>query len=176
MPRQRPEQPLSLEHVTHMARQTLLRDGVHTPTLLVEGTAGHMTGFAIEDLPATHHERGQLLFQMGWMLGQTSQLGLPLQVFLITEAWLSMLDKNEEPTTSPALDPQRREVLIIAGLKVLTKTHSLAILAMIRHAEKLVEVRELERQTGEKVYSPLTEAWVAGYLLGMGQATRPPQH
>jgi hypothetical protein len=98
-----------------------------------------------------------------------------MQVFFITEGWLSFTD-NGELQTRPSEDPKRLEVLLIAGLYLLHAKHSLVILEMVRDkADQLIELREHRRLVEDgRTDSPLLNAFVMGYTAGLGSDENTP--
>jgi hypothetical protein len=155
-----------LDFIAQVAKDTALQYGGHMASVFIKSMEG-LAVTQLNELPSNHEGRRQAMFQAGFMLGADGKMGLPLQVFFVTEGWLSLKNRGESLDVLPSQDPKRLEVLLIAGLEVLTKTHSLIILEMIREEEQLVDLQEHSRQIGGEVYSPLIEAFVAGYLMGM---------
>lgn len=156
----------SIDIIAELARTEALKHGGHVPTLIVTGTERGMVGQL--DMPDTHEARAQMLFDAGFNLAQDGSIGIPIQVFLITEGWLS-LPENGELKVRPSEDPNRLEVLLIAGLYLLHAKHSLVVLEMVRdETDKLVELREHSQMVGEgRADSPLLKAFVMGYYSGL---------
>jgi hypothetical protein len=161
-----------LDFIAQVAKDTALQYGGHVASVFVKSVEG-LAVTQLTDLPSSHEGRAQAMFQAGFALGAEGKMGIPLQVFFITEGWLSIKQPGEDLELRPSQDPKRLEVLLIAGLEILTKTHSLIILEMIRQDEKLVDLQEHSRQIGGQVHSPLVEAFVAGCLMGMSKSNTP---
>ena len=167
MPNKNETHPESLDIITELAQTEALKHGGHVPTILVTGTEKGMVG-QLPELPDTHEGRAQILFNAGYTLAQEGSLGLPIQVFFISEAWLS-LPEDGELKVRPSEDPNRIEILLIAGLHLLQQIHSFVAIEMIRdEAEQLIELREHSRHVGEgRSYSPLLDAFLLGYHAGL---------
>src|SRR5258707_5800833 len=112
-----PRPVLSLEQVTHLARETLLRDGRHITALIAEGSQG---GIVVEfqEFGATSGERQDQMTQTGFLLAQQEKFGLLKQAFFIAEGWLSVSEGGKPPVVPPAQNPNRKKVMTISGLQV----------------------------------------------------------
>lgn len=165
---------LSIDELAKIACDVTLRDGQHIPAVFVQGIDSAAMG-QIADLPSTHEGRVERLFQVGFSLGRDGLLGLLVQAYFITEGWMVVTDKKELEIM-PSEDPDRIEVLIISGINLLKETGSMLIFEMIREAGKLVDLQEHSRQEddAEKMYNPLLDALVAGYVMGQGKIDLPP--
>lgn len=164
----------SIDVIAELARTEALKHGCHVPTLIVTGTEKGIVGEL--NLPDTYEEKAQVFFNAGFNLAQAGNIGIPLQVFFITEGWLSFTE-NGEIKTRPSEDPQRLEVLLIAGLYLLHAKHSLVVLEMVRdETDQLIELREHSRLVEEgRVESPLLNAFVMGYYNGLNTGENSPQ-
>ena len=158
-----------IEMVVETARAETLKHGSHVPTLLVTGTKGNIVN-ELTEMPDTHEKRAQLLFEVGFNLAQESPLGLPVQLFFISEAWYSQRQaEDKELAMLPSEDPNRLEVLLIAGLHLIQAVHSVVVLEMMRdEAEQLIDLREHKRYIEQgQVASPLLHAFLLGYRAGL---------
>lgn len=160
--------PFTLEEVTRVAREILLRDGKHIPTVIADGGM-QPVGIQLLDIASTHEDRIQQMFSVGFMLAESGVVGELHQVFFIMEAWMSTGRSGKLPQQPPSQDPQRKEVLVIAILKVHEREQGGVALEMIRNQEGHLTGAE-ELQIGEKgdlqAYSPLLSAFAAGYSAG----------
>lgn len=178
---------MSLENKTHyeaidivadLARTETLKHGGHVPTLIVTGTKRGMVG-ELADMPDTHEERAQMLFEAGFNIVQEMYLGIPVQLFFISEAWYSQQKPVEaEHQIVPSEDPNRLEVIIIAGLHLIHALHSVVILEMVRdEAEQLIEVHEHSRHLEQgQVESPLLHAFLKGYQTALKAQNNSSEH
>jgi len=162
-------EPLTLEKVVGIAQETLLQEGEHLPTLVVEGKQGTAT-VVLAEFGASTEERAAQLFRAGAMLSQREELGGLQQVFLVTEAWMSAAREGKLPELPPSQDPERREVLIITHLDAsqIEAQAQVAIREILR--DESGELRELaprEEWEGAEVKSPLLAAFVLGYATGL---------
>ena len=157
---------MPFELVTLVAREMALRDGGHAPTLIIDGSNGPVF-VQIDALAPSHSERLEQMFFAGTALAREGNVGRLLQVFFISEAWLSTARNGLPPASPPSQDPNRKEVLIISGYMPRTQQVNLALLEMIRDPDgTLRELREFEQfQNGEEgVRSPLLMAFVKGFF------------
>lgn len=160
---------LSLEAVAEMACETTLRDGGHVPTVIAEGTRMTLLG-NFPELPPTHQERVAMMELAGEMLGDREAVGFLRRVYFISEAWMSRLARPVAGGVPPSQDPERVEVLCVAGLEVLERRSALKLYEMVRDeygglSELLPVGREGDGE--EQVDSPLLMAFAAGYLGGV---------
>lgn len=102
----------TLESITQIAKRTLLRNGTHLPTVVVEGNKQSI-GIYIDQFAPTHEERAYQLYLLGYALAQTKEVGVLQQVFLISEGWMSVAAEGKPPQSPPSQDLQRKEALII---------------------------------------------------------------
>lgn len=165
--RKQPPSQLTLETLALIAREVTLEQGGHLPMMVVQGSEGSMMA-QLEDMPATHEERAQLLYSLGFNLGQERKFGQLKQVFMTTEAWLSMGSDDAPPVMPPSQDPNRKEVLVISSFKLEDHSAGLLLYEMIREDGELVDLQQLQPVSeGEGIaQNPLLEAFASGYLTG----------
>ena len=158
-------QLIPFEEVVRIAKETVLRDGYHLPTLVVEGSREPAI-LQIAGLANTHEGRVVQLYSAGVELGLGGQLGRLRQVILVTEGWMSMGQDGQEPVLPPSLDPNRKEVLIIAGHNLTLDQTQMVLFGMVRNKrQKLIGLTDLTRsntgvQEGESL---LLQAFIQGY-------------
>lgn len=164
----RPKQPF-LDTITEQAKEIMLWDGAHQPTLFLKGSQETMI-HPIMELPSTSQERRKMMFVLGTFLTKIEQLGALEEVILVTEAWMSKAIDEHAPQIPPSKDPNRIEVLVINQIDLATNQSQLRLLEMIRDdGGELVELKTysdvLDDQQGQSSDSPLLNAFVAGYRL-----------
>jgi hypothetical protein len=170
----RPAEPLlHLEDIVRLAEEVLMRDGGHLPTLIVEGTTDSLVT-QLPDLPGEPELRQALLFQVGALLAREFDLGQLRQVFMITEGWLSLRRDGKPPVERPSLDPERKEVLVVAAIFPPSGRQAIELREMIRNAQgELIEVTQVSKPEGAtEAENPLLEALVAGYTLASRASLR----
>ena len=160
---------LSFEQVTQLAREILLQQGSHLPTLIVEGQ-NQMVVAHLPPLEDTHEGRAQQMFSAGYVLGESGAFQTLKQIFFVCEAWMSFVTDGKIPNLPPSEDPSRKEVLIISNLKVQEQTGKVAIFEMLRdEVGELREIKEFqEHLTATRADSPLLTAFVEGFNNGLG--------
>lgn len=164
---ERRPQRSTLEGVARIAREMCLREGMHAPMLIVEGSLKTVIG-QLEELPDTHAARANLLRSVGFRLGHMEHIGQLEQVFFIFEGWMSAAEGGKLPHHRPSQDPHRTEVLLITQLALREKQSAVAGFEMVRNSKgRLVALRPLAlAEKGESFESPLLDAFVAGLALG----------
>ncbi len=152
-------------HPPHIIRRVALGDtGNGGFDIQQRGIIGQLPG-----LPETHQGRLRALFSTGFELGQRVEIGTLQEVFFISEGWMSFAQGEQPPTVPPSLDPQRKEVLLIASLAIPERTGRLAVLEMVRDADgELTTINPLRSGNAENqiVDNPLLAAFAAGYDTG----------
>ena len=167
--RQKPEQlpEFSIEHIAELAQETLLRDGQHSPTLFVQDDENKLVVAHLAQLPPSHEDKLQYLFQAGFMLSEQSPISTLKQVFFVTEAWLSQARDGNMPNMRPSLAPQPKEVLIISTLHLYKSQTQIAVYEMLR--DKGGNLRELqthhEADDVELNDNPLLSAFATGFYM-----------
>lgn len=163
---------LSFEQVTQLAKEILLQQGSHLPTVIVE-RHNQMVVAQLSPLDDTHEGRAQQMFSAGYVLAESKAIGVLKQVFLICEAWMSTASEGKMPDVPPSADPQRKEVLIISNLQVYEQTGKVAVFEMLRNqAGELMELREFqEHLTATHADSPLLTAFIHGFDAGTNNPT-----
>jgi len=167
-----PREKLTMPAVTEIARNVLLKQGNHVPTVIAEGSNDTIP-VQIDRLADTHEGKLRQLFAIGSMLGESGQVGILHQIFMISEVWMSRNDKQLSPheQVNPSDDPQRIEALMISRTQLEPFAKELLILEMIRNAEhQLTELKTLIHMVEDgiqKVESPLIESLIGGYITGL---------
>lgn len=157
--------PITFEQVTRLAQETLLRDGHHAPTLIIDGSARPVV-VQIDGLAPTFEGRVQQMFVAGQALAREGGAGRLRNVYFVTEAWLSRAQEGKLPDVPPSQDPQRKEVLIVDGVEAKSHRPRVAIYEMVRdELGDLREIREfkLPDDSSASSDSPLLEAFLTGF-------------
>ncbi len=170
MRKERDDKPQAhtLEDVTAIAKEVLLRDGRHAPTLIAEGNR-HTVLAQVSELGHTHEERTEQMFAVGVALAQTGVIGELKQAFFISEAWMSKGREGKTPHLPPSQDPNRKEVLIVSRFQLDDEAVEVAILEMVRdEAGRITEARAIQPKTDAQqvTQSPLLTAFARGYDEG----------
>src|SRR5258706_13440624 len=117
--RDRQPEPHTIEQVASIAKDNTLRDGYHVPMVLADGSI-NQAAIQIAEPGKTSEERQYQMFQAGFLLSQENSIGLLQQVFFVSEGWMSAGTTEQAPITPPSQDPNRKEILLVASLNVLT--------------------------------------------------------
>ena len=165
--KQRPA-PITFEQVTRLAQESLLHNGSHPPTLIVDGSKNPIF-IQMERLAPTYEARLQQMYITGQALSHEGTAGRVRSVYFVTEAWLSQARDGVLPGMRPSQDPQRKEVLIVSGLSGLIghrqQVH-LAIFEMLRDEQgALGEIRDYTFPDDPELVAdtPLLEAFLTGF-------------
>ena len=164
--------PLTLETVASFARETALKENGHAPMLLAEGDRGLVVAL-FDRPPALFELRLLAMYGAGLTMAHRGEVGILHQVFFISEAWMSMAERPGDEPVRPTEDPDRKEVLIVYETCMQDRSSDVAIYEIVRDEEKritgLLEFEPPETGKGtEEVQSPLLDAFIAGYLMGVG--------
>lgn len=164
-----PHYKLSIEQIAGSAREQLLRDGEHPPTLIAEGSR-QATITEFESLGSTFQEREHQMMQAGFLLARDADFGMLKQAFFISEAWMSEAPMDKPPTVSPSQDPNRKEILTVSDLTVADFQVRIVVFEMVRDRQgKLTEVKAFASFADPLVnaQSPLLEALLFGFAMGL---------
>jgi hypothetical protein len=156
----------SFEEVISKAKEMMLRDGAHDPILIIDG-GGNLAFMQIPDLPESPKEKSWLLQSLGQMAAKNGIAYQLNQVFMVTEGWLSMPNKNDGTEIRPSRDPNRKEVLIISGAQVIEEKKFARIFEILRDRDQhVVELEEVlfKQQQAELTFKvPLLDAFIDGF-------------
>ncbi len=157
--------PLTLEQVASLAKEIILRDGYHIPTVIAEGPK-RVVAIQFSEVGKTSEERQSQMFQAGFALAQTHTISDLQQVFHVSEGWMSTGKLGELPRTPPSQDPNRKEVLLVMHFNVATERTDSKIWEMIRDTTgTLIDLKEFE-PGADDAKSPLLSAFVLGFAHG----------
>lgn len=167
-----PARPLSLQTVASFARETTLKENGHVPMLLAEGDRGMVVAL-FEQPPAQFELRLLAMYSAGLTMAKRDQIGILHQVFFISEAWMSVGEKPDKPPIRPTEDPDRKEVLIVYETRMQDLGSEVVVYEIDRNErERVADLQEFETPGSEEgtddVESPLLDAFIAGYLIGVG--------
>lgn len=160
---------LTLEQVATNAKEVLLQQGYHLPTLIVQGDQRTVVA-QFDDFGETHDERAQNFFTAGMVLARDSQVGRLQQLFFIAEGWMSRTQDGQPPHQPPSQDPKRLEILIVTHHRPQGNQTRMMLAEMRRDtAGNLREVRDLAAEGDDDVRqadSPLIVAFMMGFMGG----------
>jgi len=165
--KQRPA-PITFEQVTRLAQESLLRQGTHPPTLIVDGVTNPIV-IQMERVAPTYEARLQQMLVTGQALAHEGTAGRVRSVYFVIEAWLSQAREGKPPMMRASQDPQRKEVLIVSGLSGLIghrRQVHLAIFEMLRDEQgALQELRDYAFPDDPELAAdtPLLEAFLTGF-------------
>src|SRR5215211_5354885 len=95
---------ITFEEVVSNAKEIMLQDGQHLPTLIVEGSKSLIAG-QIPDMPPTHGERLDLMRFLGQAAARSGRVDQLQQVFMVSEAWISRPREDKPTEMRPSQDP-----------------------------------------------------------------------
>lgn len=153
---------MDIAAIVEMAKEGMLKNGSHTPTLIAEGQTGKAAIYFLGYLPETTFEKQKMLFGIGREHGIGHPGNIPTQCYFVSEAWVSIQKEGEERKyRSPSEDPNRKEMLIILHLNTEAGTCNLHRAEILR-AGTVVDV--LPRDTLSDVTDRLLPCFLAGVL------------
>jgi len=158
---------ISFDEIVANAKEITLKDGHHVPILIVEGSKDLLTS-QISEMPETHGERMQLMRFLGQAAAKSGMVGNLEQVFFISEGWMSTASQDKPPNIRPSVDPNRKEVLIISGLRVKDSRKNIRLFEMARDQNKqIVSLEQLlpPQEKDGRIEVPLLEAFAQGFKL-----------
>jgi hypothetical protein len=170
---ERHEPYFAFSDVVELAKEVLVRDGQHIPTLMIQGSTAQMI-LQLSDLPSTPEEKHQVMFLCGVYVAQEFDLGSIKAIYFVSEGWLSRVPTDRAEDWRPSQSPQRRETLLIAALYPPTGRQELALQEIIRHgASETVDLVAIQpTQAHARPDSPLVRAFAEGHKIGKSASLR----
>lgn len=158
---------LSFDEIVFNAKEIILKDGMHVPTIIVEGNKNLIAG-QVRDMPYTHGERVELMRFLGQATARSGKIQELRQVFMISEGWLSVPKDGETENLRPSQDPDRKEVLIVSGIKIQERKKQIKALEIVRDGDSRVSRLEEflpDAKENETIDIPLLDAFVWGFQM-----------
>src|SRR6266545_4184316 len=157
---------VTLEEIISNAKEIMVREGNHIPTLILEASNSLVVG-RIPDLPPTHGERVELMRFLGQAAAKSGRVDQLEQVFMVTEGWMSVANEDKPAEMRPSQDPDRKEVLIVSAIHMRERKKQMKVFEILRESNKQVvgleEFLPDERKRDESVEVPLLDAFVQGF-------------
>lgn len=155
-------EPVRLEHVVRLARETLLRDGYHAPTLIVDGSRRVLV-VQIAELASEHAGRVEQMIIAGIAVAREGQGRQLRRVYFVCEGRMSLARDG----VLPSQDPQRKEVLAITGIDVRTRQTETVLYEMVRDGSgELRELADVDQPASGSADSPLPGAFSTATRVG----------
>jgi|SRR6266496_15139 len=163
---EREQHLITMEEIISNAKEIMLRDGQHLPTLIVEASKNLVVG-RIPDMPPTHGERVELMRFLGQAAAKSGKVDQLQQIFMVTEGWMSMTSEDKPAEIRPSQDPDRKEVLIISAIQMKERKKQMKVFEILRDSsEQVVSLEEFlpdEKKRDKSVDIPLLDAFVQGF-------------
>ncbi len=161
---------MEFDQVVGLAKETVLRDGHHSPILLVWGTKGNLPVQIQAELNGETN-RQMIMFISGKAVGRTQNLGAIQRVHFISEGWSLRMPEGKTRDDFPASLEHaagRIEVLQVCEVNLKPDACKLATYEMIRdNAGKLIDIVHYQTvdNTEEGIYvdAPIVRAFLRGY-------------
>ena len=134
---EQPQHHTNLDEVIANAKETLLRDGKHVTTLIVEGSKSLITG-VIPDMPAQSGNRREYMSFIGQLAAKSGRIGKLRQIFLVSEGSVRPVGSGEEIEALQSSGSSRKEVLIIGSIHFEENLKFLKMFEILRDSEKQV--------------------------------------
>jgi hypothetical protein len=108
---------MKIDEITAWAKELLLEDGTHAPTLFVETDAPEVIISELADLPPTPNARLSYFLELGRHLARKHPNEQAREVAFIALSWASKQAPDQPvPEYRPSQDPNRMELLVISHL------------------------------------------------------------
>jgi hypothetical protein len=162
---------MTMNRIAAIAKEVMLRDGYHAPTLIVEGTKEGGI-LSLKHFPDDPEEKHLAMRATGYNVGKKAELGELVRVFLVSEAWVSIPIEGKLPSVRPSKDPARREALIISSLAV-DRSTAMTIFHIERDTQgKVSGLTEFSpsAKDGLTMQSPLLDAFLHGFTQARKRA------
>jgi len=168
MPMTTPEQsqlPTDIDGVVTVAQETLLRDGDHPLTIIVQGTQRQASS-KLPDVPETHKDKLEYMWALGQIAAQTGQFGKLQHIFLVSKAWLWEESETMHVVFQTTQDSQSKEILYASGVDFVEHLKHLVLLEIVRNPDgQIFSYGNLldNPAFGLPLATPLEDAFVSGF-------------
>lgn len=163
----------NLDFVKETSGRVLLQNGSHSPQMCLFGKKGNVF-VLIGDFPSDSRIKEMIMLGLGHKTGSDfkmqQQIGELEETYFISEAWISIVKKedlnNNTLKVMPSDDPNKVEIIIIAGKNIKTDKMTFNGRKLIRNKEgKIIKLEEMSYPT-DKFESYLLDAFFKGYKIG----------
>jgi hypothetical protein len=159
---EREQDHITIEEIISKAKEIMLRDGQHVPTLIMEAS-NLLVASPLPSMPVTYGEKVEFMRFVGQVAAKSGRFDQLQQVFMVTEGWMSESRENVRPSQ----DPNKKEVLIISAIQMKERKKQMEILEILRDDKEQVVGLEAylpdKEKKDEKVDIPLLDAFVQGF-------------
>lgn len=156
---------MTIEIIKQHALDFMLRHGSHPQVIYVSGTKSDSV-LLLDNLPEDHLQSRKYLFLKGVSLAQSQKLGAARELFLASEAWVSMEKPGQKKQIAPSKDPKKTEALVIYSLDIASKKQRLFMFAIERDdqgiARRITPFKG--KQEMQAVSNPFLLTFLAGYV------------
>ena len=119
----------------------------------------------LDALPDGHFESRKYLFRKGAETARANTIGLLREVYLASEAWVSVGKSGDTKPVGPVKDPQRTEALVVYSIDVVSKQQQMFMFSLKR--DPAGAVREIapfqEKEEMQAVSNPFLLTFIAGF-------------
>ncbi len=156
-----------LDEVVSNAKESLVRDGEHQPTLIVEGSLGLVSG-KLPGMPESHSDKLIYMRLLGRQAAESGRIGRLRQIFFVSGG--SLWEENEAIYLdfSPSQNLMQQEVLFISGVDLLEHRKHLALLEVRRDSNgQVAGFSDLILNLHQPIplETPLEDAFVSGFKV-----------
>ena len=158
---------ITIEEIAAIAKENLLREGSHIPTVIAQGT-GTTIAFQFTEFGKSAQDRRQQMYQVGILLAQEGDVGILRQAFFVGEGWMSKVEVGKGLAHAPSKNTQRKEILFISHCDVSGSEpkSEMRVWEMVRNTKgKLINLVEFDHHTN--VEDSILDNFVAGYAMGL---------
>jgi hypothetical protein len=154
---------MKIEDIKEKALEVLLRHGIHPPTIFVSGTKADAM-ILLDELPDDHFESRKYLFLKGAETAKSNTIGALREVYLVSEAWVSIGKPGHKIQGEPKKDPQRTEALVVYKIDVLNKQERVCMFSLKSDAKGIV--REISPFQGKEEMQAVSNPFLLTFLAG----------
>ncbi len=149
-----------VQKIADFAKVIFLQDGYHAPIVITKGTKGNRV-VLLEQFGDTADERVKDMFYAGAMLAQKGNIGELELIVFVCEGWM-----GTNINVRPSQDPNRIEVLQIAGLDVRTQEEQVKAFQVNRDPKgTALDLKELIFPEKVEAKGRLLPAFQKGYQI-----------
>lgn len=160
-------QKITLDFITSLVKEEVLKHGYYKPTMIIEGTEGTVC-LRIPVFSDTPAKSTQAMHVLGKGYAKSGEVGKMYQGFAMGKTLMSVHKDTELIKTLSSQGSNRKEVFVVSSLKIQGQVKSVKLFEIIRNDQgKLVDLQEFlpDIKEGEMPYIPFLEAFSEGLQM-----------
>jgi len=164
-------QEVDITSIVEQAKERVLVDGNHMPTIHVEFDSGELALALFADLPETSYEKKLMFFGAGRKVGEAHKGKEARDICLVVESWVSFVPYGEERKYAmPADDPDKIEALTVFRLQAMPGPEKSEIVSSMQSFEMIRHGDSIDLLAREEIKQDVRNYSLNHFLIGIFSA------